>query len=130
MNTQNLPPLLPREQMLAILHSQVYGHLPPRPEQLSFTREVLGAPTFGGKAECTRVTAHFTLHGKPFSFPFHATIPTAPGRHPFFVHVNFRPAEVGKTFFDGHIAYHLRGGDHFFSREDWQKLIRFVNHHR
>lgn len=91
MNTQNLPPLLPREQMLAILHSQVYGHLPPRPEQLSFTREVLGAPTFGGKAECTRVTAHFTLHGKPFSFPFHATVPTAPGRHPFFVHINFRP---------------------------------------
>ena len=91
MNTQNLPPLLPREQMLAILHSQVYGHLPPRPEQLSFTREVLGAPTFGGKAECTRVTAHCTLHGKPFSFPFHATIPTAPGRHPFFVHINFRP---------------------------------------
>jgi hypothetical protein len=37
---------------------------------------------------------------------------------------------VGETFFDGHIGYHLRGGDHFFSREDWQKLIRFVNHHR
>lgn len=91
MNTQNLPPLLPREQMLAILHSQVYGHLPPQPEQLSFTREVLGAPTFGGKASCTRVTAHCTLHGKPFSFPFHATVPTAPGRHPFFVHINFRP---------------------------------------
>lgn len=87
----SLPPLLPREQMLSILLSQVYGQLPPRPEQLSFTREVLGAPTFGGKAECTRVTAHCTLHGKPFSFPFYATIPTAPGKHPFFVHINFRP---------------------------------------
>ena len=91
MYIQNLPPLLPREQMLAILHSQVYGHLPPRPEQLSFTQERLDAPTFGGKAACTRVTAHCTVCGKPFSFPFHATVPTAPGRHPFFVHVNFRP---------------------------------------
>lgn len=91
LNSLSLPPLLPREQMLAILHSQVYGHLPPRPENLTFSREPLHAPTFGGKASCARVTANCTINGIPFSFPFHATVPTTPGKHPFFVHINFRP---------------------------------------
>lgn len=40
-----------------------------------------------------------------------------------------RTAEPGEAFFDGDIGYHLRGGTHFFSREDWNKLIRFVNRH-
>ena len=87
----NLPQLLPREQMLEQMLTQVYGHLPPHPEVLTFTREPLNAPTFGGKASCTKVTALCSLCGRDFSFPFHAVIPTAPGRHPFFVHINFRP---------------------------------------
>ena len=91
LNSLSLPPLLPREQMLTILHNEVYGWLPPRPEHLNFTREELYAPTFGGKAACTRVTANCVVRGRAFSFPFHAVIPTAPGRHPFFVHINFRP---------------------------------------
>lgn len=91
LNALKLPPLLPREQMLSLLHSQVYGQLPPLPENLTFHREPLHAPTFGGKATCTRITAHCCVNDQPFSFPFHATIPTAPGKHPFFVHINFRP---------------------------------------
>lgn len=39
-------------------------------------------------------------------------------------------AQPGETFFAGDIGYHLRSGTHFFSREDWNKLIRFVNLHR
>ena len=38
-----------------------------------------------------------------------------------------RFAEVGDEFFNGDIGYHMRKGTHYFSREDWQKLIRFVN---
>ena len=38
-----------------------------------------------------------------------------------------RPAQIGEEFFDGNIAYHLRKGLHCFSRDDWHKLIRFVN---
>ena len=87
----NLPQLLPREQMLEQMLTQVYGHLPPPPTGLTFIREPLNAPTFGGKASCTKVTALCSLCGRDFSFPFHAVIPTAPGRHPFFVHINFRP---------------------------------------
>lgn len=87
----NLPPLLPRQQMLSILLSQEYGHLPDAPVDLAFQADVLPAPTFGGKATVTRVTAGCTVKGKSFSFPFYAAIPTAEGKHPFFVHINFRP---------------------------------------
>ena len=40
------------------------------------------------------------------------------------------PAEIGDEFFEGGIGYHLRKGLHYFSREDWLKLIRFVKLHR
>ena len=86
----NLPPLLPRQQMLSILLSQEYGHLPDAPVDLAFRADALPAPTFGGKATVTRVTAGCTVKGKSFSFPFYAAIPTAEGKHPFFVHINFR----------------------------------------
>lgn len=36
-------------------------------------------------------------------------------------------AEVGDAFFDGDIAYHLRKGKHAFTRDDWHRLIEFVN---
>lgn len=87
----SLPPLLPRQQMLSVLLSQEYGHLPEAPRDLFFTEESGCGPSFGGKAVCSRITAACTVKGKPFSFPFLATIPTAPGQHPFFVHINFRP---------------------------------------
>ncbi len=45
-----------------------------------------------------------------------------------FVHPN-RFAEVGECFFEGSIGYHLREGLHYFGREDWNRLIKFVNSH-
>jgi hypothetical protein len=38
-----------------------------------------------------------------------------------------RQAIEGDEFFDGDIGYHLRKGPHYFGREDWHKLIKFVN---
>ena len=35
-------------------------------------------------------------------------------------------AEAGDEFFKGDLGYHMRKGTHYFSREDWQKLIKFV----
>ena len=35
-------------------------------------------------------------------------------------------AAVGDCFFDGSIGYFLRKGRHFFSREDWNKVISFI----
>lgn len=38
-----------------------------------------------------------------------------------------RQAVAGEDFFGGDIGYHLREGSHYFSRQDWHKLIKFVN---
>ncbi|MBR3809032.1 MAG: hypothetical protein IKK46_01870 [Clostridia bacterium] len=35
-------------------------------------------------------------------------------------------AEAGDEFFNGDLGYHMRNGTHYFSREDWQKLIKFA----
>lgn len=40
-----------------------------------------------------------------------------------------RPAEIGEMFLEGDIGYHLRKGCHYFSREDWKRLIRFIECH-
>ena len=39
-------------------------------------------------------------------------------------------AQIGEEFFEGDIGYHLRKGLHYFSREDYIKLIKFVNIHK
>lgn len=45
-----------------------------------------------------------------------------------FQHDNHLP-EIGDEFFAGDVGYHLRRGKHYFGREDWNKLIKFVNMH-
>ena len=34
---------------------------------------------------------------------------------------------VGDVFHDGHIGYHLRKGKHYFSREDWNRFIEYLD---
>jgi hypothetical protein len=34
---------------------------------------------------------------------------------------------VGEHFHDGDIAYHIRAGNHYLSREDWSLYIKFLN---
>lgn len=38
-----------------------------------------------------------------------------------------RPAQIQETFLEGDIGYHLREGEHYFSRRDWQVLAEFVD---
>ena len=40
-----------------------------------------------------------------------------------------RLPEAGDVLQDGHISYHMRFGDHFLSREDWNNYIRFFDRH-
>ncbi len=40
-----------------------------------------------------------------------------------------RLAKSGDEFHKGSIGYHLRDGLHYFSREDWLKMIKFVKKH-
>ncbi len=46
-----------------------------------------------------------------------------------FVHGGELP-KTNDVFFEGDIGYHLREGLHYFSREDWNRLIKFVRLHR
>lgn len=87
-----LPPLLTREKMLEILQNEVYGKLPERPEKLTFSivEEELFRNFCAGKAVCSKLTANCMVNGKPFSFPFYATLPTSGKQHPFFIHISFR----------------------------------------
>lgn len=41
-----------------------------------------------------------------------------------------RLPQVNDTWFNGDIGYHLREGLHYFCREDWNNLIKFINMHR
>ncbi|MBQ8227379.1 MAG: hypothetical protein IJZ88_00030 [Clostridia bacterium] len=89
---RELPELKSREEMLDILCREEYGFLPPDPTELTFTVEEKCIPNFcAGNAVANRVTAHCVINGKEFSFPFIAVIPTKDGKHPFFIHINFRP---------------------------------------
>lgn len=86
-----LPKLLPREEMLRILQREIYGVLPPPPEELTFTVQTDTIRRFcAGKANLDAVTATCTIGGQTFTFPFSAVIPTDGKPHPFFVHINFR----------------------------------------
>ena len=90
---RDVPALLPREEMLDILQREEYGFLPEKPSALSFEVEENLIPRFcGGNAELHRVTAHCTVNGREFSFPFSAVLPTDGKTHPFFIHINFRDA--------------------------------------
>lgn len=42
-----------------------------------------------------------------------------------FVHPDRLP-EVGEAFHEGEIGYHIRGGKHYFSREDWCRYIEYL----
>ncbi|MBR4726755.1 MAG: acetylxylan esterase [Clostridia bacterium] len=86
-----LPPLRAREELLEILQREIYGRMPAAPESEEFTVETKVIWRFcAGKAVCDRVTARCVVNGRPFTFPFLVTVPTAPGPHPFFIHLNFR----------------------------------------
>lgn len=41
-----------------------------------------------------------------------------------------RLPQAGDEYHEGCVGYHLREGAHYFSREDWQKIMKFVNNKR
>ena len=89
---RGVPALRTREEMLEIMQREVYGYIPPKPDRLEWTvkNNYIGAFCAGkATAQYVELTAYWGE--KSFKFPFIATIPTAPGPHPFFIHINFRP---------------------------------------
>ena len=92
LDKRHIPSLLSRKEMLDILLKEEYGFLPPPPTYIQFEVKKNIIPNFcAGNATCDKVTAHCKLGNKDFSFDFNAILPTDNEKHPFFVHVNFRP---------------------------------------
>lgn len=88
---RNLPSLLKREEMLDILQEEVYGHMPPKPDEVTWEVQEEYVKRFcANKASFSKVTIKSELLGQQFSFPMYCVIPKAEGKHPFFVHINFR----------------------------------------
>ena len=87
-----LPALRGREEMIDVLLGEEYGYMPFEQDSLEFSVKENTVPKFcAGNAalDVVTVTAHFGE--KSFSFPVKFTRPTDGERHPFFVHINFRP---------------------------------------
>ena len=93
---RKLPALQSREEMLELLQRYEYGYLPPKPDSVEWIVEEHMLPHgwighfCAGMADAYKITAKCTINGKLFSFPFYGAVPTSPGKHPFFVHINFR----------------------------------------
>ena len=88
-----LPPLLHREEMLDLLLSEEYGYPVPSPDLLEFSvKENTRANFCAGKAFLDVITVEARFGDKIFSFPVKFARPSTEGKHPFFIHINFRDA--------------------------------------
>lgn len=80
-----------RSEILDILQKEEYGYLPDVPQEISF-ETVSSSETFcAGKVTLSKVMIKTKCSFGDFSFPIYTSIPNKKGKHPFFVHINFRP---------------------------------------
>lgn len=90
MKYRALPPLTDRDSMLDTLLTHEYGYLPPKPSEVTWTSEQAVRSFCAGKATFDRIELTCKMDGGDFTFPVYCVVPTSPGKHPFFVHINFR----------------------------------------
>lgn len=89
---RKLPALKSREEMLDILQKEEYGYLPGKPVSMTWdVKENCISHFCAGKASASKVTLNCKLTQGDFSFPIYCSLPTDGKKHPFFIHVNFRP---------------------------------------
>ena len=87
---RNVPPLKSKEEMLDILFREEYGYMPPKPDKITWATERIIGNFCAGKATLDKVNITSLVNGKEFTFPLYVSMPVKEGRHPFFVHINFR----------------------------------------
>ena len=80
-----------REEIKKMLQEEEYGYIPARPDHLNFKIENQYTNFAAGAAVRSTVLLSATLGEKVFSFPITAVVPKEKGKHPAFVHINFRP---------------------------------------
>lgn len=87
---RDIPPLLSKEEMMEIMLREEYGYMPPKPEKVTWETEKVLGNFCAGKATLYKVNITSEIGGKTFTFPAYQVLPTAEGKFPFFVHINFR----------------------------------------
>ena len=79
-----------REEIKTLLQQKEYGYIPPKPEHFRVEVTEDNDKYLAGKATKRSLMLYATLGGKEFSFPATSVIPNGEGKHPVFVHINFR----------------------------------------
>lgn len=89
---RQLPPIpKDREEIKRILQEEIYGFLPPPPDELYFETVRTVEDRFPVGAVVRQMRAVMRIGSRWFSFPFMAALHTDGKKHPFFIHNNFRP---------------------------------------
>ena len=89
---RNLPEIpKDREQIKQILQEEIYGFLPPAPDEMSFTEDKVIDTRFPARAVLRRMYAHVRIGERIFNIPFYTAFHTDGKKRPFFIHNNFRP---------------------------------------
>ena len=79
-----------RKQILDLLQKEEYGYFPEECDRITF-EVVKEDNTFrAGKVNFKHVKVTAYWGERTFSFPIYTSIPKKSGKHPFFVHINFR----------------------------------------
>lgn len=80
-----------KEELKQIIQENIYGFIPKKPDHMRV--EVLESTDrfCASKAPLKKLNFIFETDGKTFSFPAYSVIPKTEGKHPAFVHINFRP---------------------------------------
>lgn len=92
LNERKLPAIpSDRDKIKRILQEEIYGFLPPPPDECTFeeVKEIEGRMPVG--AVIKQIRANVRVGSREFSFPFVAALHTDGKKHPFFIHNNFRP---------------------------------------
>ena len=80
-----------RDEIKLLLQEHEYGYIPANPNHLRVEVVSTDKVFCAGKAPLVKLSFTVTIDEEEFSFPVNAVIPKTPGKHPAFVHINFRP---------------------------------------
>ncbi|MCI8960982.1 MAG: hypothetical protein HFG62_18005 [Lachnospiraceae bacterium] len=87
-----------RKEILELFSSQVYGYMPPAPEQVTFAVKGSWDNQIQGKATIRQVEVSFSTPSGPFSFPFHYYEPVTGHPVPAIVFLQFGDHPVYCSF--------------------------------
>ena len=93
-----------REEIKKILMEKEYGIIPEAPDHFRVYTKTIDDCFCAGKATLINLVIICEKNEVEFSFPAVSVIPNSEGRHPAFVHINFRPNVPDKYMYSEEIV--------------------------